>query len=213
MPLYQSKNIFVHIAKTGGQSVTRAMGGVHPITDEIELPDAPFKHHWTARELKQAYPEEFETHFKFSIIRHPLDRLVSEFGYFNSGRMGEKYRYWDSELIRSLPFTQFVYDVRDHCIVHPDQRIRCRYIPQYDYLYDAQGMLMVDKIFRFERFHEIEELVTKEGTRPCMHKNKSEHDPYMTYYTKETLSIVQDLYRKDFEVFGYDLIDPATLEV
>jgi len=213
MPVFNSQHVFVHIPKTGGQSISKAMG--ERVTG-AKLPESPFKAHWTALEIKKVYPAEFEKYFKFSVVRHPLARLVSEYGYFRSGRMARRYRYWDTSLPanlqETLSFSQFLFDIRDHCISHPNHNIRCRYYTMKHYLYDEQGKLMVDKVFRHENFQEVEDFILKTGGKELIHKNKSTHEHFLSYYTKETLAVAQALYEDDFAIFGYELLNPDTFK-
>jgi hypothetical protein len=64
----QHSCIFVHIQKTGGQSI-RALFSDGP-------PDANY--HRQARELRSVYGEDaWRQCFKFAFVRNPWDRLVS----------------------------------------------------------------------------------------------------------------------------------------
>ena len=203
MTVYQSKYILVHIPKTSGQSINTAMNPADPRMKEIKLPDAPFHHHWTAGEIKRAFPKEFESYFKFAVVRHPLDRIVSEYSFYKTGRMGNKFRYWGRSLVPTLTFSQFISDVKDHCWDHPEHGIRCRYYPQVNYLYDGEGNLMVDKVFRFEDRQEIDDFIFKTSGKKVIKRNRSTHDHYLSYYTRETLEVAQTLYKEDFDTFGY----------
>jgi hypothetical protein len=63
----------------------------------------------------------------------------------------------------------------------------------------------VDNVFRFENFAEDWNTVSARlgiDTAPEV-TNKSEHELYTTYYTKETRDIVGEAYKGDIHLFGY----------
>ena len=70
--------MFVHIPKTGGQTIQEFFK-----MDKINCHPDQESTHLTAKMILDLYPE-FLDYFKFSIVRNPLDRFVSE--YFFSKR-------------------------------------------------------------------------------------------------------------------------------
>ena len=80
-------------------------------------------------------------------------------------------------------------------------------IPQYDYLFDEEGNVMVDFVGKFEHiqrdFRKVQRkigcnknLIHAEGT-------KSQRIHYKEYYDSESKELVTSLYKKDIEIFGY----------
>ena len=79
---------------------------------------------------------------------------------------------------------------------------KTHYIPQYDYLFSPTGELLVNHVFRFEN---LEELTQTLSLPPFTEKaGASDHKPYQEYYTSLCTDIVNHIYAKDFETFGYD---------
>jgi hypothetical protein len=69
--------IFVHVQKTGGNSVRTALGG--------DIFDA--RKHFMARDLREIYGEAvWDSCFKFSFVRNPWDRLVSWWSMIDNAR-------------------------------------------------------------------------------------------------------------------------------
>lgn len=64
--------IFVHVPKCAGTSIENALK---------ESQDRVVGGHTTALGYLRAFPEKFRDYFKFAIVRHPADRLVSAFNY------------------------------------------------------------------------------------------------------------------------------------
>mgnify|MGYP006279717631 CR=1 FL=1 len=77
--------------------------------------------------------------------------------------------------------------------------------PQSDWIYDKNGNLMVDFIGKVENLNEdidkVFEIIGINGKIP--HLNKTKRKKYKKYYTEETKKIVEGLYKKDIENFGY----------
>lgn len=61
--------VFVHVPKCAGISIETALGGLpaRQITEQ----------HWSSREIKRHYPDEWESYHRFAVVRHPLARARS----------------------------------------------------------------------------------------------------------------------------------------
>jgi hypothetical protein len=82
MPIYNNiKCIYVHIPKTGGQSISKMLSQAELLCKNEN--NCELEHLTMSMILNRLKPESY---FKFAIVRHPVDRLVSE--YFFS----KKYR-------------------------------------------------------------------------------------------------------------------------
>ena len=153
--------------------------------------------------------------FKFSFVRNPWDRLVSEYRYRN---------FW-----KKFSFRDFVLSNL------PEENNYCDYfrhvMPQSDYLYSDSGDLIVDYVGRFETlqedFYKICDVIDFKN-REIPHVNKSglrkvkdrvkrkvgliksyqkDFNDFRCFYDDETASVVEGMYRKDIESFGYTFDD------
>lgn len=76
--------IYVHINRTGGTSTTAFMKqnkGTLPPAPPWDWSAAPFHHadHWKSEEIKNVIgAEEYFKKFRFTIVRNPWDRMVSQ---------------------------------------------------------------------------------------------------------------------------------------
>ncbi len=150
---------FVHVPKTGGTSIVTALG--------IE------RGHYRASELQRP---------RFAFVRHPLDRLVSQFvfGTQNPAKKMEQYRMGATTLREFL--------------LLPDNLLTA---PQV-YWIDAE----VDFLGRFER---LTEDFARISHRPLGHERKSIRGPWQDYFDPETLDMAVKRYRCDFDAFGYEI--------
>jgi len=196
--------IFVHIQKTGGTSIARALG----------QPVHPAYKHWFAPELRSLVGSEaWDNALKFTFVRNPWDRLVSWWTMIDQVRVMQRSgarlnNFFTYVLSNAKTFEEFILrcseDIRD-----PDG-MKCIFRNQVDYVVDDVGRLMVDFIGRFESidrdFCMLAEMAGR--TLPALeHRNQSIHKPYQSYYTPTTRDIVGQAYEKDIAYFGYKFED------
>lgn len=224
----QLKVIFIHIPKVAGQSIEKCFLEHHEISWQArsalllkENSDPgkgpPRLAHLTANEyVLHGYvsPKEFADYFKFSFVRNPWARLVSEYkwrGY---------HRKWSFR------------DWLNNAFPQPGWTDNWRHVmPQYDYLFDSEGNCLVDFIGRFENLKDDFNIVRDQvGVKlpDLPHANKSLkkgetfsalqlirllclrlqskqqfHTSYLDYYDRQTWAFVAERYHKDIETFGY----------
>jgi hypothetical protein len=144
---------------------------------------------------------------KFCFVRNPWDRMVSEYHW--QQQVGNSKQSFD-DFIRAIPETvnainqnQFFTDFRHYSRVE-------HFIPQYDYVFDAEGNKIVDFVGRYENLKEdFETIFRRVYGKECesnalSHKvNKTNHDHYSVYYTEELKNIVAQVYEQDIEKLGY----------
>lgn len=224
--------IFVHVPKTGGQSVEKVFLERNGLAWEDRAPLLLRKNddpavgperlaHITAAEyvsLGHVTPDEFARMFKFAFVRNPWSRLVSAYLY--------------RDLEHELSFADFV----ERFLAYDDTFANdARHaMPQAEFLYDADDRLLVDYVGRFERlgadFAEATERMGL-GRLELPHKNKSDNlslflrgprsfakrtfkstfrsrkeerrGHYSEYYTTELRDRVGAFYERDVRLFDY----------
>jgi len=158
-------------------------------------------HHTTLRIIKEKYPNEsfVDEYFKFSIVRNPYDRFISEWLWHQQ----------KTKWAKSKTLAEFAKDLYKMPILFAIDHIR----PQYEFVYDTNGVLLSNYIGRFERLQESWEYIVDMIYKYSNHRlpnvlikrqdtNRDKY--YMEYYTPEVKQFVLDKYRIDFETFGYD---------
>jgi len=208
MPIsIKHKLIFFHAARTGGTSIERALG-IYGGKRGILFGRA--RQHLTPKQMfrkkyfnffKKKYKieeEEIIDYFKFTFIRNPYDRMVSEYFWRkDAGRYAEKH---DN-------FKDFVFFVKNAI----ENKINKHYTfwrlkPLWEYVYDRDGNKLVDYVGRFENLKKDFKIicdmagVTKAKLR---HYGKMERTAYQDYYNEDLRRIVHEIYREDFDLFGY----------
>ena len=198
------RTIFIHIPKTGGQSIERVFLGVHGLTWEGRAPlllrqntdpskGPPRLAHLFAREYVSCghvSVEDFETFFKFAVVRNPWARAVSAYKYMTEGR--------------SYPFEAFI---RDFSARRGNLTQTRQVDPQVSYVQDAGGRLIVDRLLRFENlkaeFAEVgRKIFGREEPLPLSNVSPDRRD-YRTFYDDATAEIVEKVYADDIAAFGY----------
>ena len=217
--------LFVHIPKAAGQSIEQYFMdrlGLDWEKDrgQLLLGDNPDRScgteklaHLSAEEYLRCghvEPADFESLFKFSFVRNPFERIVSEYRYRNYVR----HRSFRDFVLNRLPGKGW------------DDQYR-HIMPQYEMLHDAGGRLLVDFVGRFENLAaDFAEVCRRIGTgeAPLRHRNRSDKwtrnlkrrarnflswngenqkAGYRAFYDGETREAVSRLYRQDIEAFGY----------
>lgn len=197
--------IFIHIPKNAGVSIERSMGiygdqnsnnywGV--VDDSIVL------QHLTASDLcnKINDPRVWNLYQKFSVVRNPFSKAVSEYYWFL--RYGPRCTF--SEWVLSLE-TRLMMNNLIHIyeIGHN--------IPQYQFLYDTSGTLLVDMVLRFETISEdFEALSSFMGwgveLKHAPTTASGSKIPFQSFYDQESVDIISNIYKKDIELFGYSVV-------
>lgn len=217
--------IFVHVPKTGGQSVETVfleLNGLDWSTrGELLMRSNPDPArgpvrlaHLTAREYvdcEYVGEERFKRYFKFSFVRNPWDRLVSAYRYLGlDGR--QEFRAFVSDSLAAI---------------HDHSEIARVMTPQIDFLTDPAGNIVVDFVGRFETLGDDFGVVSRTldlGEIALPHRNaesltsssrlrrwlgarrrsdKAERRPYQHYYDDELRERVAEFYSADIDRLGY----------
>jgi len=196
--------IFVHIPKTGGTSIEDVLwpgerteaqlwrGMVDRFHNKYQTGGLQ---HLLARQIRQEVGEErFRRSYRFSFVRNPWDRAVSQYAYMQQrkdlrGFVGMKE---DDSFARYLSLIA--------------ERPHVQWIPQSEFLLDRDGQCLVEFIGHFERLADDAQRIFKTLGVTCgelPHRIRSSHGPYSEYYDAQTRAHVERLYRADIEQFSY----------
>jgi hypothetical protein len=177
---------FVHINKTGGTSIGRALG-------------LWVKHHQTARELRARIGERrWQAAFRFAFVRNPWDKVVSHYAY----RVKTDQTGMGGGDVGFEEWVRLAYQERDPRYRDQEKMFQ----PQVDWLRDEDGVIRLHFVGRFERIEEDFRTVAERlKVRARLgHLNPSRRRPYREYHTEETVEIVRRHFAADIEEFGYE---------
>jgi hypothetical protein len=183
--------IFVHVPKAAGTSVKKTL-----------FPDAQGITHYRAIDYFLDSPLKFKRYFVFAFSRNPYDRLVSAYNYLLEGGKNEAdLRFRDKFLTAYKSFGDFV----KNGLPRKEIKNKYHFMPQYLFVVNFRGRIMVDFLGRVETIEEDFEVISKRiGVDAHLpHKNKSSRGPYEDLYTEELRIITYMNYKKDFELLGY----------
>jgi chondroitin 4-sulfotransferase 11 len=187
----EHRAIFIHVPKTAGVSVRRALAMDHTFSSV----------HATYLDYHLADPRKCRDFFKFAFVRNPFERLLSAYAFLAAGGMPK----WDTErkerVLHGIDgFEQFVHE-RLADVLH-----ELHFRPQHEFLCDRSGALKMDFVGHVEAmerdFAAICARLNITG-RIAVH-NTSIHGTSDASYTPPMRAIVASAYARDFSLFGYD---------
>jgi len=192
--------LFIHIPKTGGSSVERALN-LHPhqVSDPVEYLSGTGKHlqHLTyAQILKLKKDSELKICNKFCIIRNPVDRFGSEF------RWRKKINHPLTRDMDELAFSMYLLDLKNKGELHKE----CHFRFQSDYFYVADKPSSDIKVFRLEDgMNLVEDWINRtfEVSINVTHANSTKKAK--VEFDDRVIEIVKDIYSEDADKLGYQL--------
>jgi len=230
MVLSKEKLIYIHIPKTGGVSIEEFLQshygytrnafllnhsyGTYLASNKNGFTIYPHMHYPLANIIKELNNNNIEvdnTWNIFSIVRNPYNKFIS--ALFYAPRNDFKFNYL------TLPENQRWYYLNQALDTYINSDINYNYhsnhtYPQHKFFEDVE---LKYKIFKFEDGLEnaLISLGFDVGGKVKHFLNTSDHvgaklPSYETMYTKYFIEYINITYAKDFEKFGYEMLDPST---
>jgi hypothetical protein len=147
--------------------------------------------------------------FKFAIVRNPYARTLSVFLNKFHGR-GAQAKKFARAIGHQLPgdFGEFVSMIAHQSPAEMDPHWRV----QYDNLFC--DIIAYDHFVRFENFESefravLERFYDAAQIHSVRKRERPTEDKLSAYYTPELVLLVRDIYRRDFDFFGYPKELPA----
>ena len=205
MPYYRKKNIlFIHIPKTGGTVIEDKIKvkynqsfwyGIDNSNNILPYPDNNVSPQHLPYSIFLKYKERLRINFDnfnvFSVVRNPYDRIISDLFWF--------------ELIEKDSNQDQVYDVIKNNYLNRTN-LDNHNIPQYKFVTNDKCELFKNiKIFKTETLNDSNEELNKFLGFNINIKQKSVNKDYSKYLNKKSISLINEFYKKDFEIFGYEL--------
>ena len=160
----------------------------------------------TTRQYPALFGDEYEEYRTFSICRDPLGRLVSEYYWceiedlgFRAGQSFPDFVEAGARIVEAQAYEDGPFN--DH------------FMPQHLFVFDENGQLRVDRLFRVEAFDEVERFLLEEYEIDKVTPQKVRRpadDKLEILEIDETLVIaIQQLYAVDYDRLGYATARPG----
>lgn len=194
MLLKKYRTIFVHVPKTAGSSIERALKPHRDLREILvrrtnktlqslhlssRLKGIDTQTHASARDYEALLGEEFSEYFSFAFVRNPFDWAVSHYHFAaRRGKLKESFQdYLETTKINS----------------------------QSSYITNSDGEIMISFVGKFEKIgDDFSKVSNKMGLQLNLpHLNSTAHKHFTFYYNSITQKLVVDRFRKDFELLGY----------
>ncbi len=214
---WKRKCIFVHIPKTGGSTIERIiwpkksqynLNNLYGIQNKLGRPpyqQGPLQHLKSVNIIKAVGENTFRDYFKFSFVRNPWDKAVSQFAYMK-GRPNLQKR---TGMPKHVEFKKYLELTQRREHVH--------WAAQHTFIINEHGELMVDYLGRFEHFENHLFQVLKKLSldtvffnlkkRKIPVINSSERSHYHNYYDDESREMVAHFCSEDIKIFNYGFHD------
>lgn len=172
--------LFVHIPKTSGTSILN------------KLDQSMWKKIMPAGHDPLFILENnnnIENSFSFCVVRNPYKRTYSYYHHFKK--------------INNLQcsFLDFLNILKEK---HYFKKTPMIVYPQSFYVYDSSGKIGIDKIYKYENLHKLEDDLNFKLDRLNV-GNYNKNDYINDYKCSKCISLIQDLFSVDFFNFGYSL--------
>lgn len=202
--------LFVHIPKTAGISITRALEPLceprtetflrrlsrHlPIREDVAKVCLP--RHATAQWMQTKLGKDaFGALHSFAVVRHPLERVYSHYDFTRR----RKEHHWHQRM-QSASFADYL----DYLA----SRSPARRLTQFDFVAGADGRMLVNSVLRFETIQDdFAAFCVKLGLPVLPNLGSHNRSPENTQRAEaladpKARKLVSDLYARDFVAFGY----------
>lgn len=191
----QNNFLFVHIPKTGGNSIQRIL---HNYSEDriavkyshqdgierfgISSPNIPSSKHSTLAQYKNMLDSNiYDALFKFSCVRNPWERLISF--YFSPHHGNQK---WDREKFKNMIKST---------------------LGIFHYLSLKETKLDLDFILRYENLQQDFDVVSDKIGLPktkLTHINQSKRSEHTKYYDDELVELIKLTFKQEINYFEYD---------
>jgi len=203
MPYYKEKKmLFIHIPKTGGTMIEHSIKENTPQTlyssPTNSLLDFPYNQkslqhqfYTTIYKFRNKLDVNFDNIKIFSVVRNPYDRIISDLFWFSLIK-----KDFTAEQVYNVIKNNYLY--RDDLDNHNE--------PQYKFIVDENSELIKNiKIFRTETLNESNDDLSKFVGFNINIRKEGINKDYSNYLNKDSISLINIFYKKDFELFNYKL--------
>jgi hydroxymethylpyrimidine pyrophosphatase-like HAD family hydrolase len=203
MPYYKEKNLlFIHIPKTGGtivednikkQASQKLFSGRTNTLLNFPYNQKSLQHQFYTTIYK--YRDKLNINFDkikiFTIVRNPYDRIISDL-------------FWNGLIKKDFTAEQVYNIIKNNYLDRDD--LDNHNEPQYKFIVDENSELIKNiKIFRTETLNQSNDELSKFVGFNINIRKKGINKDYSNYLNKDSITLINIFYKKDFELFNYKL--------
>ena len=202
MPYYKEKDLlFIHIPKTGGTNIENCIKQKYKQTlysGRTNLLKYPYnnlslQHQFynTIYNNRDKLNINFNNIKIFTVVRNPYDRIISDLFFKKIIK-----KDYTSEQVYDKIVNDYLnrYDLDNHNV------------SQYKFITDENLKLIPNiKIFKCENLNEINDDLNKFIGFDINIKKNNVNKDYSMYLNNDSIDLINKKYKKDFELFNYDL--------
>ena len=206
--IHEKELVFIHIPKNSGTEMTKQIQNTYE--DAIVLRDCERegvnvgidKMHLYFDVIDLFIPKNvLKAYTKFCIVRNPYNKLYSAWKFIQ-----ERHGYDNvNDFIKYKLNEEFIYGKE---LTPMDARVHYR--PQFTFVYDSERNKFADFVIRYENLNEdISKMNEKYGLDVPLYDNGNTQKSYINFLNRDSIIKINELYRKDFELLGYEMINAS----
>ena len=204
MPYYENiKVLFIHIPKTGGCNIEyrlkeKSKQTLRNLYSKNELLPKPYneqslQHQFysTLYKYKNILKIDFDNIKIFTVVRNPYYRIISDLFYFR--------------LIKTNDSSETVYNIIKNNYLFKNN-LDNHNVPQYKFITNEKLEIYPNiKIFKTETLNDDNKIINDFLGVNINIKQSNVNKNYSKYLNKDSIAVINDFYKKDFELFNYKL--------
>jgi hypothetical protein len=217
----RSNFIFIHNPKCAGTSVRKVLMEYDTTGEAFWAMDdwngrRIFNAHMPLFIFRSRYPDYFKllaTHLTFMFVRHPYERSVSAFNELHP-ELAPKPDDPGSEAAYTMALNKFICDIKETSLRRHPLKYR-HFLRQSDFAY-LGTKCHADVIMKIEEWpHCLTKLAVFLPTIAEVIRSSEKHNvrplarQHRTFLNPAAIKVINELYKHDFDLFGYDRIENA----
>ena len=189
--------IFINIPQTGGNTVESTLDLTTPEVGRGLRNGRPMHHYgWKDYVANMGY-NTFKKYYRIAICRNPYIRFLAHYFFCQIPGLGYKS---SQTLDNFISYAENIVRTNDYY----QTPLHVHFMPQCDFIYDSNGRLMVDTLFRFEEYGYVYSFLQDVCCTHTIIRNHATKFPKHIVLDRLQENRIYRLYKKDFLKLKYN---------